>query len=91
MMEKKSLKYWWSERSKNQKYLIIGGIMFIAILASRKNNNNYAEENTNSNYTPKIESNLCSFCGKSYTGSGYNDDLGLGRSYCSGYCYVDAN
>jgi hypothetical protein len=92
MSEKKSLKDWWSERSRNQKYIIIGGLILVAILASRNNNNNYySEENTTSTYSPNTESSICSYCGKSYTGSGYNDALGMGRSYCSGFCYVDAN
>lgn len=31
MAEKKTMKEWWQERSKNQKYLIIGGVILLGV------------------------------------------------------------
>lgn len=35
--QKKTLGEWWSERSKKQKYLIIGGVVFFGILGGINN------------------------------------------------------
>lgn len=89
-------KEWWSKKSKKQKWLLIIGIILVVFYFGKlgdSNNTGYYSENSNndSGYSPNTESSICSYCGKSYTGSGYNDALGMGRSYCSGFCYVDAN
>lgn len=34
MEDKKNLKDWWAERTKNQKYLIIGGIILLMIIGA---------------------------------------------------------
>ncbi|MFN6039416.1 MAG: hypothetical protein ACK452_13185 [Bacteroidota bacterium] len=36
--KKKTLKEWWSERSKNQKYLIISGLVALFIIGNLTNN-----------------------------------------------------
>jgi hypothetical protein len=44
MAEKKSLKDWWNEKSKNQKYLIIGGGIVLFIILLVRNSNSFPDE-----------------------------------------------
>lgn len=86
-MNRQTTKQWWSERSQNQKALIIFGIIFLlGMLGGMPTKNNSAPEASN-NYEQPSSKYTCPVCYEGFSHAGYRN-IGT-RTYCSERCYVD--
>jgi hypothetical protein len=85
--KKKTLKEWWSERSKNQKYLIISGLVALFIIGNLTNNK---KTSSGSSYTSGSSSSEA-VSKKAYR-AGYTDgELNYGDPSAPSYKYFLEN
>lgn len=83
--KKKSLKDWWTERTQNQKLIIVlAGIMILYLM--NKNQSVNRSNQTTDFSTTKTSVEYCSYCGKEIIGLGTEQ---FGRKYCDLACYAD--
>jgi hypothetical protein len=87
-MNKKTLKEWWNERSKNQKiFIFIGVVVFLGMLGGDKSKSNRDTDNSNNYERPRSNAKICPVCYSEFNHAGYTH---VGRkTYCSQRCYVD--
>lgn len=89
-MEKKTLKEWWNERSKNQKVFIVFGIIIILGILGGDKSKSSGDTDSSSKYDrPVSTAKICPVCYEKFTNPGYRN-IGT-RTYCSQRCYVDGD
>lgn len=90
---KKTLKEWWSERTKSQKYMIIGLIVLFTVIGSFMDNNN-KQSKASSDENSELKSSSSNSnkttthrCGRQWNGEKYAG--GTYGNYCCEQCYAD--
>jgi hypothetical protein len=89
-MNKKTFKEWWTERSQNQKILLITGvILFAGIIGGDKSKTKNSTNNSYRYEQPSRNAKFCPVCYREFSHQGYRN-IGT-RTYCSLKCYVDGD
>jgi len=85
--KKETLNEWWNKRTKNQRILlIVGVIIFIALLSGLNNNSEPKKSRTNK--SSSYSTHTCPKCGNSeWDGKTYFNQGRWGK-YCNEMCYV---
>lgn len=88
MEDKKNLKDWWAERTKNQKYLIIGGIILLMIIGALTDDKPKKSYSKNSSSSRSNNNQMTHRCGRTFSGK-IDKNYEVYGDYCCLNCYAD--